>query len=577
MWESTKFTNLFVFSTAQKQFPSFSVYLTFSRPEVRDPKHSKNHIASISTSGDVGVLQHPQNMAISQKLVSPSSVEADRKILVAVDFGTTYSAIAWTQTRRPDVQEVITLWPTPFSQGNAGYSSDKVPTELRYEDGNGAMKWGFQILESQRRHQLFKLELDESKRYKRTSFAQNLPDPKALPPGYNITAEKLITDYLAALRKHTEQVLRHKIPASAFASTPIEYVVTVPAIWSDNAKAKTKSAAERAGMGKIHMVAEPEAGAVYALHALHPHTINIGDTIMLVDAGGGTVDVITYQVRQLQPMLQISEVTCGSGALCGSSFINRCFEDSLMNDCSLDTEWDEEVLEEASERFERVIKRSFAGVGNEEFQVPVPGMRDNPQKGIRRGKLRMTGVEVEGFFKPVVQETLTLIQDQIRAAECQVSTILLVGGFGQSQYLRSQIQKSIPNTNVMQSPQSWTAVVRGALMMGLASTSRDYQGVKITARMARKHYGYTLNRQFDPTKHSGDLKWWSDFHGEYRVNVMSWFLRKSDVVQEQSPMKQSFYKHLEVTRANLTDLQLEIHCCSDNENRGAPIYYPNGK
>ena len=499
-----------------------------------------------------------------------TTLEVDRKILVAIDFGTTYSAIAWTQTRRPDVQEVVTLWPTPFSQGNEGYSSDKVPTELQYEDGT--TKWGFQILESQPRHQLFKLELDESRRYKKTAVAQNFPDPKALPPGYETTAEKLIADYLTSLRTHADQILRHKIPASAFASTPIEYIVTVPAVWSDGAKAKTKLAAERAGMGKVHMVAEPEAGAVYALHALHPHTIKIGDKFMLVDAGGGTVDVITYEVKALQPMLQVAEVTSGSGALCGSSFINQCFQDSLKTNLSLDSEWDDEVLEEASERFERVIKRSFAGVGNEEFQVPVSGMRDDPQKRIRRGKLCMTGEEVEAFFKPVVKETVALIQDQFEAAGSSISTILLVGGFGQSQYLRSQIKASFANTKVMQSPQSWTAVVRGALMMGLTSTLPDRKGVRITARKARKHYGYVLHYKFDASKHPQHLKWWSPIEGEDRINLMRWFVQKNGAVQEEYPWRESFTKHVEIGRDSLKDLRVLIYAHSDAENAGAPIY-----
>jgi hypothetical protein len=43
-------------------------------------------------------------------------------------------------------------------------------------------------------------------------------------------------------------------------STPIDYVVTVPAIWSESAKAKTKKAAEEAGFkgsNALYVVTEP--------------------------------------------------------------------------------------------------------------------------------------------------------------------------------------------------------------------------------------------------------------------------------------------------------------------------------
>lgn len=38
-------------------------------------------------------------------------------------------------------------------------------------------------------------------------------------------AERLVKDYLTALRKHAEQILRYKLPQGALTNTPIEYVV----------------------------------------------------------------------------------------------------------------------------------------------------------------------------------------------------------------------------------------------------------------------------------------------------------------------------------------------------------------
>ena len=47
----------------------------------------------------------------------------------------------------------------------------------------------------------------------------------AAPPGYDTSPEKLVTDYLTALRKHAEQILRYKLPSSALQSIPIEFIV----------------------------------------------------------------------------------------------------------------------------------------------------------------------------------------------------------------------------------------------------------------------------------------------------------------------------------------------------------------
>lgn len=172
----------------------------------------------------------------------------------------------------------------------------------------------------------------------------------AAPPGYDIPAEKLVTDYLTALRKHAERVLRYKLPHSALLSTPLEFVITVPAVWSDAAQAKTRACAENAGMGlgtALHIISEPEAAAMYALDAMDPHSIRIDDTFVLADLGGGTVDLISYTVVALRPILQIAEVTPGSGSLCGSTFLNRIFQKFLQDKLGSNAEWDDDVLEEA--------------------------------------------------------------------------------------------------------------------------------------------------------------------------------------------------------------------------------------
>lgn len=158
-----------------------------------------------------------------------------------------------------------------------------------------------------------------------------------------------MTDYLTALRKHAEQVLRYKLPESAVNTTPIEFVITTPAVWSDLAQAKTRSCAQKAGMGSgsaLHIISEPEAAAMYALDAMDPHNIKIGDTFVLCDAGGGTVDLISYKVAALKPILQIAEAAPGSGSSCGSTFLNRIFQKFLKDKLGDDPNWEDDVLEE---------------------------------------------------------------------------------------------------------------------------------------------------------------------------------------------------------------------------------------
>ena len=70
----------------------------------------------------------------------------------------------------------------------------------------------------------------------------------------------------------------------------------------------------------------------------------------------------------------------------------------------------------------------------------------------------------------VLQEVIDLIQGQIVATKTVVKQVLLVGGFGSNAYLRDRIRGAIGDVNVVQSPNGWIAVVRGALMKGLAKS-----------------------------------------------------------------------------------------------------------
>jgi hypothetical protein len=104
-------------------------------------------------------------------------------------------------------------------------------------------------------------------------------------------ADKLVTDYFAGLLGHLNYTLREKLGDGVVKSTPFEFVVTVPAIWSDLAKDKTRQACARGiqrvmpgkGLAPVHLISEPEAAAIYAIHGLDPHGLKTGDSFVICD------------------------------------------------------------------------------------------------------------------------------------------------------------------------------------------------------------------------------------------------------------------------------------------------------
>lgn len=307
----------------------------------------------------------------------------------------------------------------------------------------------------------------------------------------------------------------------------------------------TLSCAKEAGFGEpsqIHIVSEPEAAAIHALKASSPHGIEVGDTIVICDAGGGTVDLITFTVTQLKPHLRLKEQAPGTGALCGSTFLNRRFEGFLKERLSSIEEWEHDTLEEAMGRFELVAKRTFAGNPDEDFMIPVPGLADNKEKGIRRGRLRVTGKEMIDIFQPVLQEVRDLVRGQVNASRTKVKAIFLVGGFGQNPYLRKTLLESFPGIRVLAPVDGWTAVVRGALTKAVMDASPSTTAPLVESRVARKHYGMIIGTKFIDGLHdkkkklvpsclyfcsiADSFRYWDFYRGEYRIQVMDWYIRK---------------------------------------------------
>jgi hypothetical protein len=181
-------------------------------------------------------------------------------------------------------------WP-----GGNGITSEKVPTEIGYVNAPGTSpddpfavkttKWGFQFKPEEPRLRCIKLFLDRNQ--KLPHFVSPLETAAQLQK-CGKTVMDAVSDYLTEIYKHTMETLTRRYGETFMSKTKVEFVLTVPAVWSDSAKNATLQAAERAGMGNMHqlkLISEPEAAAVYTLKAIQPNHLSIGDNFIVCDAG----------------------------------------------------------------------------------------------------------------------------------------------------------------------------------------------------------------------------------------------------------------------------------------------------
>lgn len=298
-----------------------------------------------------------------------------------MDFGTTNTGVAYAFSNNPDPDriQIVTSWPS-VGRGGINETKEKVPSEISYETRPAT--WGYMFKAGEPRLAWFKLLLDPAagdKKYNDETVDPGNPEAiMTLPTGKTVV--DVCADYLAIVYSHTMEALAKRMP-NTLKTTPIKFVITTPAMWGVNAQHMTALAATKAGFGSrsidwIDMVSEPEAAAAYALKQLNAenrHAVegwekadaltdekagkwSEGDSdsrsegsltdrcvelslydqqelptwrphtqLIVCDAGGGTVDLVAYEVTQMVPYLKVKETVQAKGGLCGATALDREF------------------------------------------------------------------------------------------------------------------------------------------------------------------------------------------------------------------------------------------------------------
>lgn len=251
----------------------------------------------------------------------------------------------------------------------------------------------------------------------------NLPP---LPPGKSEI--DVAADYLFHLRQAMRNQLQ-KTLGEVFnrEERNIRYYLTVPAIWNDAGKAATRAAAIQAGFlrdendNRLTLITEPEAAAMFCSKT-GLLNLKIHDAVLIVDCGGGTVDLIAYEVEEEQPF-SVAECTAGSGDSCGSTALNRNFSNILrakirkmkLPDGSKTAG---KVYAKCIMDFENRIKADFRNNG-QKWAVDVGIEAEFPEAGIEEGYMTFTNEEILQCFEPVVNRILELVRNQIIAIQAQ--------------------------------------------------------------------------------------------------------------------------------------------------------------
>ncbi|CAB5192646.1 unnamed protein product [Rhizophagus irregularis] len=414
----------------------------------------------------------------------------DIRVVVGLDFGTTYSGFSYCHFNNP--MEISTEDKWFGESGNL-----KTNTVLQYDTSfSNVVSWGHRALSKRlnrngtRPVELFKLHLG------------NLPDN--LKPRLPIEYKKAIVDYLHEIGKVIKDTIKKAWCGIDFFQQVL-LVLTVPAEYSEKEIAIMRDCVFEAGLIKekcsknLRFTTEPEAVAINCLNDRRNDDIHdmltIGSNFMVVDCGGGTVDLTT---RKLLEDNKLSEITERTGEFYGSTFIDRIFIDFLReklgcNAIDLLIENNYGQYQYMIQDFCRNAKLPFTGDNlnflyeldiEETAPVLLQYVNEETRYIMEENDLiiEIKYEDVKAMFDPVVDRIIKLIHSQLSNAREKCSTIFLAGGFSESKYLQKRIKKEFRDVviNIRVPTRPIAAVSRGAVMYGLSSNVISTRILKYT-------------------------------------------------------------------------------------------------
>lgn len=239
---------------------------------------------------------------------------------------------------------------------------------------------------------------------------------------------ELIARFLRELWLHAMEDIARE--TKVINNLPFRVAVTVPAIWPSYAREKLKQAVRLAGIEErrkagrttVILVEEPEAAALCTLFERKGYPeVQEGGTFVVCDCGGGTVDIITYEVISTEPF-ELREAVKGDGKLCGSFLVDSSFENWMMLKSGLrfDNLEDNEFRSFCNDEWEYTLKRFFTGTEDQEtFDFRPPAKVFSTLRRVRGStdSFPVPKAAIKTFFQPTFNGIRALVSEQKRSLE----------------------------------------------------------------------------------------------------------------------------------------------------------------
>ncbi|KDR71212.1 hypothetical protein GALMADRAFT_75189 [Galerina marginata CBS 339.88] len=448
-----------------------------------------------------------------------------RRLVIAFDVGTTYSGISYRQVagayraeilinnhpmpsildpgQIPEIKGVTRFPGHPHSGG-----SSKIPTVIYYDRSGkvravGAEAEEEQVSEISQEENWIKAEWYFL--HLRSKYGDHRDVTQDIPPlPLNKTVVHVLADFLKYLFQCASSYIQvaHANGESLWKDLEgdIDFVLSHPNGWEGKEQAQMRKAALLAGLvadttaghSRLSFVTEGEASLHFSVrNGLPDGVMNNGEGIIIVDAGGGTIDISSYCRTTKGSQDTFEEIAIPRCHFHGSVFVTIVARASLKK--LLDGSPFIDDIDLIARTFDATTKLRFKDRNDPQY-IRFGSARDNDEThNIRFGQLKLPGAEVASFFRHSVDCIVKAVLEQRNSSKKPTAHVVFVGGFSASPWLISEVKAPLQSSGltlfVPESP------VNKAVSDGAVSFYLDHF---VRTRVSKLSYGAEANIVFNP-------------------------------------------------------------------------------
>ncbi|XP_060594731.1 heat shock 70 kDa protein 12A-like [Ruditapes philippinarum] len=524
-----------------------------------------------------------------QMLQSKIGGNAAPSILVAaIDFGTTYSGWAFSFKHEFD-SDPIKVSAKQWTGGQL--VSSKGPTcVLIKPDGKTLHSFAFDAetkyaeLAEEGEHKdwyffkRFKMMLFGKIGIQRNIMLEDATEKKLPAKTVFSLAIRFLKDDLLSMSKQ-------RLNDGGLDVNDIHWVLTVPAIWNDAAKQFMREAAETAGIpgANLTIALEPEAASLYCRHLpveRHVGTdtkakfslakFKAGTKYLVLDAGGGTVDITVHEVME---DAKLKELHKASGGAWGGTKVDEAFRQFIIKLVGgpVVKKFQEKHMEDYLEIFRdfEIKKRDigpsrsgkitirmpislmelFEQYTDETLKEAIPQTIFANQISITGDKMRVDVSVFKKFFQEPVDSVIEHVGNLLREPSVKgCVAIVMVGGFSESPMLQETVKTQFPSVKVIVPDEAGLAVLKGAVIYGHCPQI-------IAERVSKFTYGVECTQSYVKDRHPEHRKIKNE-DDEFEVeNVFNIYVKAGQKIRIDEEFKDEY----RVARADQDGMSVIFH------------------